>query len=164
MGKIADAWRAFLRTNGYLLTGRLRFPRQRMGKHVVTPDGREFTVFREGKVEPNPRQPERAGATFVVRFHTKMAPDLNKPFSLLPMPFCMGYTGFRTKLWTMDDKSGDFQGIYEWDSAEDAENYARSAALTFMTGRSVPGSVWYRIFLGCREETIGWHGQAETAR
>lgn len=62
------------------------------------------------------------------------------------MPFCMGFPGFRTKLWMMDEKTGDSQGIYEWDTAEDAENYAHSTALAFMTNRSLPGSVSYRIF------------------
>ncbi len=146
MGNRVNPWMAFLRTNGYLLTGRLRFPRGRVGETIKTPDGREFTVFREGRVEPKPDQPERPGASFVVRFHTKMPSRLNKVFSLLPMPFCMGFPGFRTKFWMMDEKTGDFQGLYEWDSVEDAENYAHSAALGFMTGRSVPGSVSCQIF------------------
>ncbi len=48
---------ALLRTNGYLLTGRLHFPRERVGKRIRTPDSREFTVFREGRVDPKPGQP-----------------------------------------------------------------------------------------------------------
>ncbi len=82
---------ALLRTNGYLLTGRLHFPRERVGKGIRSLDGREFTVFREGRVDPEPRQPEKPGATLIVRFHAKMPPRLNKLFSLLPMPFCMGF-------------------------------------------------------------------------
>ncbi len=143
---LAEPFVAFLRTNGYLLAGRLHFPREQVGKTVRTPDGREFTVFREGWVDPKPGQPEKPGATFIVRFHAKMPPRLNKLFSLLPMPFCMGFPGFRSKLWTIDGATGDFQGIYEWDSVDDAEAYAHSAALAFMTGRSTPGSVSYRIY------------------
>ena len=44
-------------------------------------------------------------------------------------------------MWILDEASGDFQGIYEWDTAQDAENYAHSFAVRFMTMRSVPGSV-----------------------
>lgn len=69
-----DPWRAFLQTHGHLLTGRLHFPRERVGKAIRTPGGREFAVFREGRVDPRQGQPERLGATFIVRFHTKMLP------------------------------------------------------------------------------------------
>ncbi len=57
----------------------------------------------------------------------------------------MGFPGFRTKLWTLDEGTGDFQGIYEWDTVEAAGNYAHSVALAFMAGRSTPGSVSYRV-------------------
>jgi hypothetical protein len=54
---------AFLRANWYLLSGRLRFPRDRVGEVVRMADGRDFTVFREGRVEPGSGHPERPGAT-----------------------------------------------------------------------------------------------------
>jgi len=38
-----------------------------------------------------------------------------------------------------------FQGIYLWDTLEDAKNYSDSFALNFMTSRSVPGPVSYEI-------------------
>jgi hypothetical protein len=53
--------------------------------------------------------------------------------------------GFRTKLWTVDENNGDFQGIYEWETLQDAENYAHSFAMQFMTNRSLPGSVSFQI-------------------
>lgn len=137
---------AFLRTQGYLLTGRLHFPRSRVGEKVKMSDGREFTIFREGRVDARPGQPREPGATFIVRFHVAgMSPRRNKLFSLLPMPFCMGFPGFWSKLWTIDEKTGGFQGIYQWNTVQNAEDYAHSVALTFMTRRSLPGSMSYEI-------------------
>ena len=45
----------------------------------------------------------------------------------------------------LNEASGDFQGVYEWDTVEDAKNYASSFAMKFMTIRSVPGSVSHEI-------------------
>ena len=74
-----------------------------------------------------------------------MSPRQNKLFSLLPVPFFVGLPGFRSKLWMLNEASGDFQGIYEWDSVEHAKNYADSFAMKFMTMRSARGSVSYMI-------------------
>jgi hypothetical protein len=37
------------------------------------------------------------------------------------------------------------QGVYAWQTVADAQAYAHSIALRFMTGRSVPGSVSHQI-------------------
>jgi hypothetical protein len=42
-------------------------------------------------------------------------------------------------------RNGDFQGLYEWNSVEQAEEYVNSFAMNFMTKRSIPGSVSYEI-------------------
>jgi hypothetical protein len=95
-------------------------------------------VLRPGAGEPE--------AVFTVRFHlANMSPAANKIFLNLPVPFFAGLPGFRHKLWLFDPASGDFRGCYEWDTVEDARNYAGSFAVNFMKGRSVPGSVSYKI-------------------
>lgn len=130
----------------YLIKGRLYFPRNRIGQVLVTSDGRRFTIFREAIVDPVPGQRGSPQATFIVRFHVaNVTPRANKLFSLVPIPFFIGLPGFRHKLWTWDEQSGDFQGVYQWDTVRDAENYAGSFAMRFMTRRSVPGSVSYQI-------------------
>lgn len=68
-----------------------------------------------------------------------MSARQNKLFSLLPIPFFVGLPGFRSKLWMLNEASGDFQGIYEWDSVEHVKNYANSFAIKFMTMRSARG-------------------------
>lgn len=128
------------------LAGRLHFPRGRVGDQWLDPDGRRFTVFREVTVDPGKGQPHKPGARFQVRFHVaNMTARQNERFSVIPIPFIVGLRGFRSKLWMIDRATGDFQGVYLWDSIQAAERYAGSFAMRFMTGRALPGSVWYRI-------------------
>ena len=137
---------SFLRTLSYVIGGRLHFSQGRIGEVVTMEDGQEFVIFRQAIVDPSQNQPEEPGATLRVRFHVAhMSPKQNKLFSLLPIPFFVGLPGFRSKLWMLNEASGDCQGIYEWDTVEDAKNYASSFAMKFMTIQSVPGSVSYEI-------------------
>ena len=138
--------RSFYKANLALLTGRLRFPRGRVGEMITLPDGTRGRVFRQAINAPSDGQRVRPGARFHVRFHLAgMAPRLNVLFSLLPIPFIAGLPGFRGKLWLLDETSGDFHGLYEWDTVAAAETYAHSFAMRFMAGRSIPGSVAYAI-------------------
>ncbi len=133
---------AFLKTHLYLIRGRLHFPRNRVGEVITLPDGRKLTIFRQVIVDPAPGQPQTPGGAFHVQFHLKkMSPAVNKLFSLLPIPFFVGLPGFRSKLWLVDEATGDFHGMYCWDAVQDAQNYAHSFAMQFMMWRSVPGSV-----------------------
>jgi hypothetical protein len=89
-------------------------------------------------------QPERPGAVLILHFQvTNMSPELNKFYSLVPLPLYIGDPGFRSKLFTINGQ--DCQSIYEWDTVQDAENYVNSTALKTILLRSVPGSVSYKI-------------------
>lgn len=134
-----------LRVCQYGLSGRLHFPRQRVGQEFWLED-EKWIIFREVIVDPGKSQPQRAGAIFRPRFHVKGMPvRANILFSLLPMWFIIGLPGFRSKLWLYNPENDDFSGYYEWDTVQDAENYQNSSAGSFMTNRSVPGSVSFRI-------------------
>ncbi|NTV35841.1 MAG: hypothetical protein HGA53_02715, partial [Anaerolineaceae bacterium] len=81
------------------ISGRLRFPRQRVGQQMVL-DGETWVIFREAVMLPRPGQPEKPGAVFRPRFHVRgMSVQQNIRFSLLPMGFFLGLPGFRSKLW-----------------------------------------------------------------
>ena len=130
----------------YALTGCIHFPRQRVGTEFWL-DGEKWIIFREVIVDPKTGQPKKPGAVFRPRFHVSgMSVRVNILFSLLPMFFIIGLPGFRSKLWLVNPNNGDFSGYYEWDTVQDAENYGNSFAAKFMTGRSVPGSVSFKIF------------------
>lgn len=141
---------SFLRFHQALLTGRVHFPRERIGRPVTLDDG-EWRVFREMVIDPSEGTPP-AEAVFRPRFHVKsMSPTVNQWFSWLPIPFFAGLPGFRRKLWLVDPVSGDFSGYYEWQCPEDADAYAQSFAMRFMTRRSIPGSVSARILANTRQ-------------
>jgi hypothetical protein len=132
------------KTIGFVVTGRLHFPTQRIGQVVIDEEGRQFTIFREVVVDPTKSQPKHPGAILTLHFRvTNMSPAANKFFSLLPLPLYIGDPGFRSKLFTIN---GEYcQSIYEWDTVQDAENYVSSMALKSILRRAVPGSVSCKI-------------------
>lgn len=105
-------------------------------------NGDTFTIFRQAAMKTTPNGSAGPGAVFRIRFRFKRgSPGLNRRLSLIPTPFIVGFPGFRTKLWTINEDSGTFQGIYEWDSAQSAADYSESLAIRMMKKRAVPGSV-----------------------
>ncbi|MFP4395150.1 MAG: hypothetical protein ACLFTI_07790 [Anaerolineales bacterium] len=82
----------------YALTGRIHFPRERVGETLTMADGRTFTIFRHVVIDAaagTPPSPTPAGALFQVRFHVAgMSARQNQLFSLLPIPFFVGLPGF----------------------------------------------------------------------
>ena len=146
----------FMRTIFLFATGRVKFYKESIGREVVMEDGKRFTVFRHVKIKPFRRDARKPEAVFIIRFLPKdMSIEENKKFSRLPMMIFMGFRGFASKFWMVDETSGLCQGLYEWDTLRDAENYSKSTAVRFMTKRSVPGSVTFEI-LPQREEKY-WH-------
>jgi hypothetical protein len=136
--------KSIIRSVGFILTGRLHFPTDQIGKEVTDEDGNKFTVFRAVVVDPSSDQPKQPGAVLILHFRVvNMTPDQNKIYSLFPLPLYIGDQGFRTKLFTI---SGEYcQSIYEWDTVQDAQNYLASMALKTVKMRSVPGSFSYKI-------------------
>ena len=65
--------------------------------------------------------------------------------SLIPIPFIIAQKGFRSKTWMVGRKTGQFQGLYEWDTVEDAECYWNSFPLKLMKRRSIPDTLKYEI-------------------
>ena len=136
--------RSVLKTVEYILTGRLHVRRQRLGQTVIAEDGQSYTIFREIVVDPRLDQPKKPGAVFILHFRvTNLSPRQNRLFSLLPIPLYVGFAGFRSKVYTINGSR--CQSIYEFDTVQDAEAYARSSALQFITRRSVSGSVSHKI-------------------
>jgi len=108
-------------------------------------DGQKFTVFRrlivDGQGDNHDNQ-----AVFKVRFKFKsLSTGANKRLSIIPAPFLMGMKGFREKDWTINEKTNDFQGIYQWTSREMAERYPDTFIFKLMTKRAAPGTVSYEI-------------------
>lgn len=136
----------FFRAVSLGLLGRIGFPETLAGRVLTMADGEKFTVFRQAEVRTGSGCPVRPGAIFRIRFRfTGGSPGLNQGLSLIPIPLIVGFPGFRTKVWTIHENTGAFQGIYEWDSAEDAADYAESLAIRLMKKRAVPDSISQEI-------------------
>jgi hypothetical protein len=135
-----------------LLSGKIRFTKERIGQEILL-DGKHYRIFRQvfrkykGELKP--------GGLFRVQFKVStMSPSINKIFSWIPIPFFVGFPGFRSKIWMLDESTGYTAGIYEWQTIEDAENYSNSVAVRFMTRRSEIDSVKIELLANTPENRI----------
>ncbi len=125
------------------LLGRLRLRRRYVGRVLEMDDGRRFRVFRHLSQRSSSGV---APAVLVVRFRfARFSQRVNRLLSLVPVPLIGGFPGFRDKLWTVDEGTGDWQGVYEWESARAVELYRRSFVLGVMNRRADPGSITYTV-------------------
>ena len=132
-------------TIGNVLRGSVHFPEEYVGDVLTMEDGQKFTVFRRLKVDGQGDNHDNQ-AVFKVRFKFKnLSTGANKRLSIIPVPFLMGMTGFREKYWTINEKTNDFQGIYQWSTKETAERYPDTFIFKLMTKRAAPGTVSYEI-------------------
>ncbi len=130
---------------GNLLSGRVHFPDEDIGKVIEIIDGQNFTIFRRLQVDGKIRN-HNDKTIFKVKFRFKnLSLETNKRLSIIPTPFLIGMKDFREKIWTINDKTNEFQGIYQWSSKEAAERYPQTFIFKLMTKRSAPGSVSYEI-------------------
>ena len=125
--------------------GKIHFPKEYNGVKIRMEDNHEFEVFRHviiGRKEDLLTNQ----AIFVVRFKLKkMSIEKNKRFSKFPIPMFIGLPGFKAKFWMCEEQTGYNQGVYQWETEQDAVNYSKSFAVRFMTSRSEPNSVSYLI-------------------
>ena len=128
----------------FLIQGRIHFPKDRLGETVN--EGEDFEIFRHMTLDLGKDQPEKPGAIFKVRFQfASMSPEMNKRTSRIPIPFIVAQPGFRSKMWALGRESGEFLGIYEWDTVASAESYWTSFPMKLMKRRGVPESLSYEI-------------------
>jgi len=78
-----NPWVSFVKANLYLILGRFRFPRDRIGE-VVEEDGQKFIIFRQMLRYPESGESCAPQAIFKVRFHlATMSPSGTRyPLSL----------------------------------------------------------------------------------
>jgi len=127
--------------------GRVHFPEEHIGQKLTMEDGQKFVVFR--RLQIGGTTVKDGYAVFRVRFQFKsFGPSINKRLSMIPSLFLIGMKGFREKYWAIDEKKGDFQGIYQWESKAFAENYPNSFIFRLMASRSAEGTLSYEIIPG----------------
>jgi hypothetical protein len=142
----------FLKTIFLFIMKKVKFDNHEINKTITMPDGKVFRIFRQVKILSNKSEPK---AYFIVRFKPKkMGIQQNIRFSILPMMVFMGFKGFRSKYWAVDYETGLCQGLYEWQTVEDAENYSKSIAMKFMARRSYPELLEYKIVDKSKEKLV----------
>jgi hypothetical protein len=125
---------------------RLRFSREYLGKTFLLGESRRFTAFRHVILDPGPADTGRPPAVLVVRFKfARGSRRANRIASLFPVPLIVGFPGFREKVWLIDERAGDWQGAYEWESGSRAWEYAQSFVLGMMIRRAVKDSVSFAV-------------------
>lgn len=133
------------RATRFRLGGRVHFPKDRIGS-VVSDSDDDFVIFRTMVLDPVDGPPASPGVEFSVRFRfARLSDRANERLSLIPAPFIAAQPGFRSKSWMLGRTTGLFRGVYEWDSAQDAEAYWTSFPMRLMKRRAVPESLSYEI-------------------
>lgn len=128
-----------------LLSGRVHFPEDYVGKVIEMKDGQNYRIFRRLQID-NKSENHNDKIIFKVKFRFRnLSPEANKRLSIIPAPFLMGMKGFREKIWTINEKTNEFQGIYQWSAREAAERYPETFIFRLMTKRAALGTVSYEI-------------------
>jgi hypothetical protein len=126
------------------LCGRVHFPKKAVGQ--TQKDNEDFVIFRQAVVDSWRKNQRSPGAVLRVQFHFKsFSLGVNRLLSIIPIPFIIAQAGFRSKTWMYGKESEAFQGIYEWDTAEEARDYKNSFPMRLMKKRAVPGSLVFEI-------------------
>jgi len=121
--------RSAVRAARYLVEGRVRFPRDRLGDVLERPDGDAFVVYRETALDPATDASED-GVVLVFRIQVTdpeagetLRDVLFDPLANLATPFFAGMSGFRRKLWLAGERPGEFLELYEWATRDDADRF-----------------------------------------
>ena len=121
----------------HMLTGTTWYPQERVNTIIKLNDGHQYRVFREIVVNTNP--PQENGGVFRVWFYATMSPRQTQWLSKITKLFFVGMPGFRGKMWLVNDETGEFGGIYQFDTVDDARHYAYSYAMGLSKRRSRRG-------------------------
>lgn len=152
-------WRAVAAsvvTASRLLAGRrTHLVGDRVGTRIAFGDGTAATVYRETVVDLDGVEDP---AVLVVTFRLRRvdSPAAHAAFraeSLLNTPLFVGFPGFVSKLWLTHDTSGAYRGLYQWDGAARAGDYAR-CLWRVLALVSVPGSIRYLVLPGTERDAL----------
>ncbi|HSJ45993.1 MAG TPA: hypothetical protein VK923_15060 [Euzebyales bacterium] len=148
--------RSAVTTAQLVAAGQLSQPTTHLARPLRFADGTMSYVFREtaadGVATADP-------AVLVVRFSLRMvgtSPWLHAAFRrecVLHTPLFAGFPGFRSKLWLTDLQTGVYRGLYEWNRADLASDYAETLA-QLLRVVSVQRSVSHHVVAGVRRDAL----------
>lgn len=151
------AWRAVARCVAVSMVmlgrGTVHQPRGNVGRAIRFADGSVGRVYRETAVARAPSAPCFLVVSFRLRKVRGRGHTLFRIESILNTPLFVGFPGFVSKLWLAHDRNGTYRGLYEWDGAEEAEDYARSL-WRVLELVSEDGSIDFHVFPGLRRDDV----------
>ena len=138
-----------------LAARRLHQPSDRTGRRIRFGDGTTAGVYRGTVRDPWPREDP---AALVVGFrlrhvHSDLGHAAFRAESLLNTALFVGFDGFASKLWLRHDESGTYRGLYDWEGADRAIDYARSL-WRILALVSEPRSIRYVVVPGVRRDEL----------
>lgn len=139
-----------------MAAGRLSRPRTHLARPLAFADGTTSYVFRETAIRDVPTTDP---AVLVVGFRLRMigtSPVWHTLFRrecVLHTPLFAGFPGFRSKLWLTDPRTGVYLGLYEWDGADLAVDYAETLA-RLLRIVSTRRSVSHHVVRGIRRDEL----------
>jgi hypothetical protein len=143
---VATAW--------LLAARRVHQPRSHVGQWLRFDNWSAAYVYRETVIDrPAPSDPAVLVVGFRLRVVRGRGHDVFRPVSLLNTPLFVGFPGFVSKLWLANDEHGVYRGLYQWDGAQQAEDYAR-ALWRVLALVSVPGTIHYRVLPSLRRDDL----------
>jgi hypothetical protein len=127
-----------------LINKEARFLKKTIGKSVIMENNKKYQIIRDLMIDHSNDNKESL-AVFMVSFKFSGFPlSINKRLSLIPTPFLIAQKGFKRKIWLFND-DGDFMGIYQWASYDDAVNYPKTLIFRILTKRARKGSLNYEL-------------------
>ena len=135
-----------LATIGNAFRGRIHCSQKYIGKALKMDDGQQFTIFRHMILDKSANHSETTPTIHIVRFKfAALSQRANRIASLIPIPLIAGFPGFREKIWMMNERTGSWQGVYQWESEQAVDAYQHSFVLGVMNKRAIPESLSYTI-------------------
>ena len=136
--------KSLIKTTYLALFWKVHFKKEYISRIVQMDDGQTFTVFRHISVAMKNRQPNTSPALFSVRFKfAALSHKANKWASLIPIPLIIASPGFGSKIWMLNETTGYWQGVYQWDSEAAIEAYKQSFVLGVMNKRAISDSITF---------------------
>ena len=123
-----------------LISGNLLLSKVYLNDDIRADEGKVFRVFRHIRLKDIKQQD--TACVFLVSFKfAHLSHSVNKLTSIIPMLIIAGTPGFITKIYAVDTAEGYWQGMYQWNSVENLNEYKRSLVFRMMNKRAIPGSL-----------------------
>ena len=103
-------------------------------------DGQEYVIFRH--ITASTCNGSENVTIFIVSFKfARLSHKVNKIASIIPMLLITGFPGFKTKIYAVNNETGYWQGLYQWESKQALEEYKKSFVFRMMNKRAISNSL-----------------------